>query len=92
MGKLAVKKLKVSVPKNLTKWLVIGPFVWGKGKTRKEAMANSVKSNASRKLRQYVVYRCEPNVYVDQYGAIVFTYHGEEKPSYLKVEEVGVAR
>lgn len=48
------------------KILVIGPYVWGKGDTIKEALEKA------KKPRHYQAYIIHPKTYVDDMGTIVY--------------------
>lgn len=76
------------------KLICIGPFCWGKGATREEAMKNAAVncSGGMRVLkRHYLIYECHPLTTVDGMGAFCYPSGPESQQDLNKprlVEEV----
>jgi len=68
--------------KCLTHWIVIGPTVWGKGKTEEEALKNA-KKEYNGPLPKALVYAVAEDTYVDDIGNFV-TPCDAPRPKLLK--------
>ena len=65
------------------KFLVIGPFCFGKAGTEKQAIANCKKNAPNRELKTYAVYLVPPDAGVDGMGRISWE-NGKEPIILLK--------
>lgn len=79
MSKKMVKKAGIDY-----KFLVIGPFCFGKADTEKAAIANCKKNAPTRELpmKNYTVYLVPPDTGVDGLGRILWK-EGEDNPIIL---------
>lgn len=74
------------VPPHLTHWLVVGPTTWARGPSRDEAMKALRRQGRLGRRPTLVVYRVEPDVFIDGYGRICFISRADGLASYQLVE------
>ena len=68
--------------------MVIGPFVWGKGKDKAAAMKKCRQANGNRAVKSYIVHDVPAGAYVDDMGYTCWkSGEGVEPPK--EIERVG---
>jgi hypothetical protein len=68
-------------------FLVIGPFVWGKGNTPNEARRIAARQMTNgRPMRSYMVFLVGPSSYIDQMGRICTAADEQDPIELYRVE------